>query len=1128
MKKLLFTRDKRIILKAIIVLFSLSVLSHNVFAQLPQLPLLSLGVANEGVQGTGSTDWYPDNRIWIVPSDKSLAREVIIPVFINNRWFTHSAYRDAFTTEPISSFSFKIYYNGKALEFVDLQKQHPFTEEEAEALDIVKFDDNKGYYAPPKAEHFNLSATNENVTDYHKYFAINEPKPNGKAITITGTAFSNYTLDTTDLYEKAVLLYVRFKVLAQSGTTDAESMSSYLYIDPTHILYNGINIGTDRPIKLFAKYDSKNYNLVSKFDQRSDNFAYWNDALYNPELDGKRSDVVRRLVGLSLENNIDEDQKYANEAYLPGSIMLRILPNLPEFSFSVQNPASGLPASEQIYRASQGGTTDYSTWILGDPVTTDAPLASRASDAEGLLGLRYIDVNLNPSSGYLMNDIIIESDQPWLKFKTVVPTDDYKNPIYVETRRAYIDYINKIVGVTSDNPFSSETSKQYLPDKNIRLAILCDPEEISNSDKAGIYTGYVTFKSMYDKFRPTRIKVTFIYYANPDEGNKAISNQLYTAGMHLKLTPKNGTDVNNTVNLIMGSADRATDYADTLYGEYPQKAALGKNRYGETKMFDARFFLDAATYPAPTDPALLAQWNNLVTNGFGDLAQSESNPRSNSRDIRNSKDNEKSHIYKVKFQWYNSDDFFPVVLEWDAKEIPADASIYLRHSVNGVDQYTDMKTEATPIGNDKFTYTFEDKSVREFYIEYTRGIETESDLIDNFGDPMIKANGWNFLSLPLDPLNPYYQYVFKNAINIPYLWSLNGWQQLPDGKLKPGYGYFIKYGKTVDTKFTGTRFYKINKSTYPVLLHTGGDAGGWNAVGGLSVRYPIVNPSTGDFNVRFEAFGSELADYEYTQGFGVWAYKTKEGYKEVSELYPGSAYWIKVDANSYLNLDATWNKQAVSIAQPLPNKTAGFDRLTIADNAQNIASLYATAKHVDANAYQLPPVPGDNIFDVRYATGNYVTNNEEAVVQMNGITYPVSVNIENAKAEYSIVDVITGYVYGTVKAGESKSVVINSSRADAFKLKAVASENTGLFVNVGPNPIATNNADMTFGIEEAGRVTIVLYNSLGDAIATLVDRDFNAGIHNRVVNLENVPSGNYTVHMIAGDKNTVCRINVIK
>ncbi len=513
--------------------------------------------------------------------------------------------------------------------------------------------------------------------------------------------------------------------------------------------------------------------------------------------------------------------------------------------------------------------------------------------------------------------------------------------------------------------------------------------------------------------------------------------------------------------------------------------------------------------------------------GFGDFSQSEGTPRSVSRDIRSLDNKEQSHIYKVRYLWNPKmkDDYYPVVLEWDANEFPDNTSIFLRNIENGSEKYIDMRAEGTPIGNNKFTYSFYDESVQEFTIEYTIGTHSVQDLVDNFNEPMIKSNSWNFLSLPLKPVNPYYGYVFKNARNIPFEWNVT-WQPIVDGKLAPGKGYFIKYGDKVDTRFSGSQIFEINDKLNPVRLYT--DNGGWNAIGALSVRHNIIDQSGNRGLQLIEVDQAAIPDVEYTLKSGVWAYRPNSGYEEVSTLYPGMGYWIKVNHDAYLKLKSLNKTSIIDINPPVYNKTAGFDKIEISDNAQHNTALYATTKYIDIEQYNLPPVPPAELFDVRFDGEKYVTNLEETNVYLQGAEYPIFVNFVNPKADYSVVDSQTGMVYGSVKAGSTGSVIINNSKANTFKILAAVHESSDFFVSIAQNPVVSSaNVELTYGIAEDANVNVSIYDVMGNKVYEILNGNHSASIYNKTVNL-NLPSGTYTVRMTAGGEQRVCKVNIVK
>jgi hypothetical protein len=122
----------------------------------------------------------------------------------------------------------------------------------------------------------------------------------------------------------------------------------------------------------------------------------------------------------------------------------------------------------------------------------------------------------------------------------------------------------------------------------------------------GEYIGNLTFKSKFDRNENTSIQVRFIVIESPLERAPFVSNPAAPVpfGIKLTVTPFNGFRPDLTRTLIMGSSPLATDYVDSLCGEYPREQPLLFGRFGDTLIFDARFFLDPAIYPNTTPPSI--------------------------------------------------------------------------------------------------------------------------------------------------------------------------------------------------------------------------------------------------------------------------------------------------------------------------------------------------------------------------------------------------------------------------------------------------------------------------------------------------------------------------------------------
>ncbi len=119
-----------------------------------------------------------------------------------------------------------------------------------------------------------------------------------------------------------------------------------------------------------------------------------------------------------------------------------------------------------------------------------------------------------------------------------------------------------------------------------------------------------------------------------------------------------------------------------------------------------------------------------------------------------------------------------MILEWDTEDFPPNAQLYLRDALNGIKFNINMR-EATNIGGTRYSYTLNDPMDTTFVIEYT--LPKVIQYVDVQGNPIIKR-GWNLLSIPVKPLDLNYLKIYPNAVNIPYFFSQNQYQQSEEYK----------------------------------------------------------------------------------------------------------------------------------------------------------------------------------------------------------------------------------------------------------------------------------------------------------------------------------------------------------
>ncbi len=1012
----------------------------------PEIPRLSL----TGADNDWDANWYPDGRIWVPPSiDPNKPREILVPVFIENKWYTHEATKDVYIADPIKSFSFKVQYDSTALRAVGVQT---FGYRE-----LNYFPDEKFKYHT-LAKDFQISWMDDKDPTYWTFMVPNKPlqdRQKGRAIKITGITTTSY-LPNSDGF--AVLLYIRFMLVPKAGAPIGLAQNTPLMIGADTIKYNDLNVRTEAPFKKYR--------------------PYWKGRFVADDYPDPG-----QFTGLAGVDN-SAYPNWSNEPYYPGVIYLRISDNVPRFGFILERAIGQIPQIAMI-------GDDGSLFEMKDPITIDS--ASLSAPPFGQRGFRL--VNEVPSSRLL--DIEVESNEPWLFFRTYIPRGaNAKNPIAGATRKGYIPYIdNGILGdVARGTPIWGRSTN---PDPEVHIMIECRPNELNGAgpEQTGIYVGYITFKSHSAEISPVRLKITFIYFRNPIEGGISSGRP---AGINLQLIPRAG--FGEPVKLIFGTGHRATMGVDTLFGEHKYETPMPDDQFG------ARFF------PPPNAPAdLIAS----IQHGFGNFSPDDDDNDGTpkycvSRDIRSSDDTLQSLLFLVRLKAENPN-YYPITIVWDVQDFPDGANLFIRDTANGQLFPAVNMRKATNIGGTLYSYQITDSRVRSFLIEYTPA--RIINYVDEYGNPIIKK-GWNFLSLPVRPINNQWNVVYPNAINKPFFWSQNQYQF--DELLRVGVGYFVKYSDQIDTKFAGSYISEIS-------VYGSGDSvkiyPGWNTIGCVSSPLSIRD-------ISFSNFGAEAPTPTEVRKNGIWGYKTNRGYEEVSELRPGLGYWIKSDAHGYLRLVARFEK---SIENAIPdekdNAIEQSIKINFADNAQHEKTLYlGLNKAIETNMFELPPVPFADLFDIRFTNNSLLEVSDNPVVKLNGVEYPLAISIDDPANNYTFVDAITGEVLGVITPGNNMIVVNKSSNAIRI---LVASAETGNGLTIYPNPV-TSSAILRYNLANESNVNIAIYDALGNEVRTLINGIVPAGEHTYTINASDFTSGQYICKMRIGNETKMVVVNIVK
>jgi hypothetical protein len=305
----------------------------------------------------------------------------------------------------------------------------------------------------------------------------------------------------------------------------------------------------------------------------------------------------------------------------------------------------------------------------------------------------------------------------------------------------------------------------------------------------------------------------------------------------------------------------------------------------------------------------------------------------------------------------------------------------------------------------------------------------------------------------------------------------------------------------VDKTIAGVRLTRIDDKTYPTEMWDG-----WNTIGSLST--PISRDAVGLIPASNTGASPEIKS-------DIYLYNTDRGYQAVTELTPGRGHWVKITGHAFLSMTAkSTGKTGIDVTAVRNSVLSNSTKVTINDVTGKSTDLYvAEDAKLDARGlFELPPVAPNNLFDVRFSSNMYVEDEINPAISLQGVTFPMSVTVNNPAHSYTVVNAVTGKVLGTIKAGVSNVIKIDDNRTPAIRLMGEEASAVALTVNVAPNPVA-QTASVSYNVREAGRVTLGLYNAVGELVATLADADMTAGMHMADLNAASLPAGRYIVKL---------------
>ncbi len=345
--------------------------------------------------------------------------------------------------------------------------------------------------------------------------------------------------------------------------------------------------------------------------------------------------------------------------------------------------------------------------------------------------------------------------------------------------------------------------------------------------------------------------------------------------------------------------------------------------------------------------------------------------------------------------------------------------------------------------------------------------------------------GWNMISLPVQISDPGLRTrsaLFPTSTSRIFAYDPDSGYVHRD-TMENNVGYWLKFDSIQTIVLSGA----------DRLLDTVHVDSQWNLIGTLSRAVwtgAIISDPPG--NISSLIFG-------YSGGYFV-----------TDSLQPLHGYWVRARSAGEIILSASAAVPKGTLADGGLNKLA---KLVFRDASGKASNLYfGDTGPGEKDFYQLPPTPPESGFDVRYATNLLAEFTDgkvsrEIPVRITSAQFPVKV-----EWDLNNVNVTASLVIGqrTVGLATKGSVTVLSSNERIFLRLGVQTVIPADFrlEEAYPNPFNPSTT-IRYDLPVESRVTLRIYNLLGENVATLANGIEEAGYRQIEWNAAGYPSGIY-------------------
>jgi hypothetical protein len=429
---------------------------------------------------------------------------------------------------------------------------------------------------------------------------------------------------------------------------------------------------------------------------------------------------------------------------------------------------------------------------------------------------------------------------------------------------------------------------------------------------------------------------------------------------------------------------------------------------------------------------------------------------------------------------------------------------------------------ALPLGN--YTVTLQQKSgwsrtLPAAAYTYSIGVDSvDQTTTSDFGIYSATAFGftavrnWNIISVPVTVSDLSVDNVFPLGVTTAYAFHA---EYLQRDVLENGEGYWIKFNTGHTVWLSGT----------PRQTDTTTVSQGWNFLGSVSSPVAVSN-------LRSIPPGI-LSPYVYGYDRGSFLSDT---------IYPGKGYWISTTQAGKVII-STVPAGGAEGGQALPTPPSRLNRITFESASGETENLYFSLSAMMGDAvsgYPAPPSPPGGSFAARFRIPGGSEGDASVIsipamqetpvsvpIRLQGAAYPLVVSWEMQPGAGVVLEGLDGLsgLRQMISGSGSAALTYPGSPADGSggsSLRLVVGNDAGaeevpsgfaLEQNF-PNPF-NSGTQIRFSIPVESRVTLEVFNVLGEIVMRLGEIDLPAGYHTFPVEMAGLASGTYVYRLRA-------------